>query len=186
MIETYDILSSKQCNIIIDHFNNDSDKSPGTVAGDIIDPKMKLSIDLGCDFKRENQTRYHEVFIPALNAGLADYVIKYPYLSEGQQFTVWDQYNIQYYKDGEGYSVVHCETMPHKDSMFIHRMMAWMIYLNDAVSGTYFPYQDITIKPKQGMLVLWPSYWTHVHRGVVPNVGDKYIATGWFNYIQEE
>ena len=30
---------------------------------------------------------------------------------------------------------------------------------------------------------MWPAYWTHPHKGVTPNVGDKYIATGWLNYL---
>ena len=61
-------------------------------------------------------------------------------------------------------------------------MGAWMIYLNDAESGTEFPYQEIVLQPKQGLCAVWPAYWTHPHKGVTPNRGDKYIATGWINF----
>ena len=187
MIETYDILSPKQCNTIIDHFNNDKDRTPGQVGANLVDITKKHSTDLGCSFDQSYQDNYNNIIMPAINAGLIDYTAKYSYLLEGSEFSVYNDYNIQHYKHGEGYGVVHCETMPIKGKLkFIYRMMAWMIYLNDAVSGTHFPYQDVTIKPKQGMLVLWPSYWTHVHRGVVPNVGDKYIATGWLNYTPDQ
>ena len=62
-------------------------------------------------------------------------------------------------------------------------MLAWMVYLNDASSGTEFPYQNMTIQAKTGRTVIWPAAWTHPHRGVIPNVGVKYIATGWFYYL---
>ena len=58
-----------------------------------------------------------------------------------------------------------------------------MIYLNYAKSGTEFPYYNKTIRAKKGRLVLWPSQWTHIHKGVTPNVGVKYIATGWYGYV---
>ena len=62
------------------------------------------------------------------------------------------------------------------------RILAWMIYLNDAECGTEFPYQDITLEAKAGRLALWPAAWTHPHKGVTPNIGNKYIATGWYEY----
>ena len=57
-----------------------------------------------------------------------------------------------------------------------------MIYLNDAQCGTCFPHQDVILIPKQGDLWVWPAFWTHAHRGEVPNIGDKYIATGWCEF----
>ena len=33
---------------------------------------------------------------------------------------------------------------------------------------------------REGVLV--GAYWTHAHRGVIPNVGLKYIITGWISY----
>ena len=61
-----------------------------------------------------------------------------------------------------------------------YRILAWMVYLNDAVSGTEFPYQERTVTPKTGRTAIWPAGWTHPHKGVTPNMGVKYIATGWF------
>ena len=58
--------------------------------------------------------------------------------------------------------------------------LAWMVYLNDAASGTEFPYQEMIVEPKEGRTVIWPAGWTHPHKGVTPNEGIKYIATGWF------
>ena len=61
-----------------------------------------------------------------------------------------------------------------------------MFYLNDIEEGggTHFPQQDITLKPKQGDLHIFPAQWTHVHHGIVAPREDKYIVTGWINAIE--
>jgi hypothetical protein len=59
-----------------------------------------------------------------------------------------------------------------------------MVYLNDVEEGgeTEFLYQGLKIKPEKGTLVVWPSSYTHVHRGNPPYSNDKYIITGWGQY----
>ena len=39
------------------------------------------------------------------------------------------------------------------------------------------------VKPEIGRTVIWPAGWTHPHKGVTPNKGLKYIATGWFYFL---
>jgi prolyl 4-hydroxylase len=85
-------------------------------------------------------------------------------------------YNLQKYEEGEGFFSLHNE----QSGSYPYRLLAWMVYLNDATSGTEFPYQEMTVTPKEGRTVIWPAGWTHPHKGVTPNKGTKYIATGWF------
>ena len=61
--------------------------------------------------------------------------------------------------------------------------MAWMFYLNDAKSGTEFMHFP-TINARRGRLVIWPAFWTHTHKGVIPNKGVKYIITGWVSFLE--
>ena len=35
----------------------------------------------------------------------------------------------------------------------------------------------------KGRCVIWPAFWTHMHKGVVSKTETKYIATGWISYI---
>ena len=90
-----------------------------------------------------------------------------------------DVYNFQKY-DGEddGYKEWHCEH--GADDYSSRRILAWMFYLNNAKSGTEFKRYP-TVQGKRGRCVIWPSAWTHIHRGVA-NKGLKYIATGWVSY----
>jgi hypothetical protein len=64
------------------------------------------------------------------------------------------------------------------------RFAVWMIYLNDVETGgkTEFKYQDVSYTPTAGTVVIWPAAYTHVHRAAKDLVGNKYIATGWFEY----
>ena len=89
-------------------------------------------------------------------------------------------YNVQRYKsENDGYKIWHTEAGGPPTS---NRILVWMIYLNDAKSGTDFMYFP-TLKAKEGRCVIWPSAWTHMHKSH-PNKGLKYIATGWISYLQ--
>ena len=39
------------------------------------------------------------------------------------------------------------------------------------------------IKAKEGKLVIWPSDFTHPHRGIVSLDEEKYIVTGWLEIV---
>ena len=93
--------------------------------------------------------------------------------------------NLQKYNKGSGgYHHWHSEHFPSPrdpQNSALHRVLLWMYYLNDVEDGggTSFYYQDKTISPKQGTLVIAPAGFTHTHRGEVPISNDKYILTSW-------
>jgi hypothetical protein len=64
------------------------------------------------------------------------------------------------------------------------RVLVFMTYLNDVEDGgTIFKYQNITMPAKKGLTVIWPAHFSHVHKGQITNKGEKYIVTGWYNFI---
>lgn len=90
---------------------------------------------------------------------------------------------IQKTKPGGGYHIWHCE----RNNLFSsNRVFAFMVYLNDIAEGgeTEFLYQKMRVKPTKGTVVIWPSDWTHTHRGNPPLSGVKYIYTGWIEYAK--
>ena len=78
----------------------------------------------------------------------------------------------------ESYSTWHCEVSA---KMQLDRALVYILYLNDDYEGgeTQFLYQKKNITPERGKLVLFPPYFTHIHRGNMLTEGTKYIATGW-------
>ena len=90
-------------------------------------------------------------------------------------------FNIQKYDDGGHFRKLHAErTSLHT----LHRVFAWMTYLNDVPEGgeTEFPMYGLKIKPEKGKTLIWPAEWTHAHKGAVVAKGNKYIITGWMHY----
>ena len=84
-----------------------------------------------------------------------------------------------------GYPYWHSEVYPQTNSIdALHRVLLFMFYLNDVDEGgeTDFYYQDISIKPRKGTMVIAPAYFTHTHRGQVPISNDKYILTSWVSF----
>lgn len=87
-------------------------------------------------------------------------------------------YAIQRTDPGEFYHW-HIDGGSHE---FSQRQLVAVWYLNDVPGPggeTQFLYQDVSVRPEAGKLILFPPFWTHEHRGNVLQQGVKYIATTW-------
>lgn len=93
-------------------------------------------------------------------------------------------YNLQRTRPGEYYHW-HVDGGPGE---FSQRQLVALWYLND-VDGpggaTEFHFQNAQVAPEEGKLILFPPFWTHVHRGVAPVAATKYIATTWVCFTPE-
>jgi len=89
---------------------------------------------------------------------------------------------IQKTEPGGGYHLWHYE---NQGRMHSDRFLVFQVYLNSVEAGgeTEFLYQKIRVNAQQGRVVLWPAGFTHTHRGNQPLSGDKYIITGWIEYL---
>jgi len=98
------------------------------------------------------------------------------------EMTIADGFNIQHYKPGEGYLNWHSERSIH---LTHQRALTFMTYLNDVSDGggTEFKYQKLRHNAKRGKTLIWPSDFTHTHRGQKSETEEKYITTGWFNHV---
>ena len=95
------------------------------------------------------------------------------------------RFNIQKYDEGGHFGMLHSE----RTSLgTLHRMHAWMTYLNDVSNGgeTEFPMFGLKVKPEKGKTLIWPAEWTHAHMGAVVETGKKYIITGWMHFPYDE
>ena len=112
-----------------------------------------------------------------------DYVTQWPFLGKISENLEIGQFNIQRYHSGEHYQGLHTE---RSSLNTLHRVLAWMTYLNDVDDGgsTYFSHYDIEVQPRKGLTLIWPAEWTHAHKGNLINVGSKYIITGWMNFSE--
>jgi len=90
-------------------------------------------------------------------------------------------YNMQRTDAGEYYNW-HIDGGSHD---FADRQLVALWYLNDVAGpggATGFMYQDVSVQPKEGSLVLFPPFWTHEHRNSQLQKGVKYVATTWISF----
>jgi len=94
--------------------------------------------------------------------------------------------NAQKYDQGKGnYGYWHSEIYPQQGANdALHRMLLFIFYLNDVEAGgeTDFFYQEKSIKPKAGTMIIAPCGFTHTHRGNIPISSDKYVLTSWMMF----
>ena len=175
----YKTINEKVCNDLIDFFNDDTyfiareGKTTTKVNKDIKDSWDK-TIPIYCEHTIISD------YISSLQQCINGYAELFPNLNS-IKFRLANEFNIQKYPKGGGYKTWHCERMSDM-SKTNGRVLAFMTYLNDVKEGgeTQFLLQKTAIVPKKGLTVIWPSEWTHTHRGVPALNEEKYIATGWF------
>ena len=114
--------------------------------------------------------------------GLDLYNQKYNYK---QETVIHEGFNIQWYPPNGGYKIWHCEREFHQT---FQRSLVFMTYLNDIPDGggtEFLYYPDFKVNAKKGLTLIWPTDFTHTHRGVITDK-EKWIVTGWFNYPDVE
>ncbi len=151
---------------------------PGQPGKIFIDLKHKDSED--CTLFGPALTRY----CIELQKVLDEYVKKFPYCNFYDPWHCVEPITVQYYKPGAGYHGIHTERTS-KHAPMSTRHIVFMTYLNDVTDGgeTEFIHQGIKIKPQKGLTLIWPPDWTYTHRGIVSHTQEKYIVTGWFNFV---
>lgn len=119
---------------------------------------------------------------------LAAHLFKYKFIHKflGSREKMWGpspKCNLQRFLPGNSYYIEHCEHESERNSSL--RILGWMFYLNDIEEDgeTFFPQQNIKIKPEVGKLCIWPAGWTHSHYGISAKKELKYIVTGWCQYL---
>ena len=119
-------------------------------------------------------------YIHALFACHKDYLLQWPFLASFANKVEIGSFNIQRYQAGEHFQQIHTE---RGSIATLHRLFAWMTYLNDVEEGgtTLFSHYGLEIKPKKGLTLIWPAEWTHAHKGNILHSGSKYIVTGWMD-----
>ena len=114
---------------------------------------------------------------------LMNYIGKYEYANKVAKFSVNSNVKIQYYNKDEGFKNFHCENDGF--SYFVKRHLVFMTYLNSVEDGgTEFKYQNLITPAKKGLTLIWPTDFTHTHRGIISKTKEKYIVTGWYTFTK--
>ena len=172
------------CDSLINYFEYNKDYTKKGACGGktdaIINKNYKDSLDLSIG--KDNNDNIIGAYRKELQKVLDKYLDKFPASNQVAPFSILENYNMQKYSIGGGFKEWHTENNGEKST--INRHLVFMTYLNDVEDGgTEFKHQDIITPAEKGLTLIWPSWWTHVHRGQVSNKKEKYIVTGWYGFI---
>ena len=181
-IGCWNLKDENLCKNIINFFEKNKQSHVKGVLGKVgeVDESRKKSIDMNILPKDLNKDEFKclKDYMYKLFDCYQDYKEIWPFLNETFPVVDVPSFNIQKYEKGGHFGAMHCE----RDGIaFMHRVFAWMTYLNNVEDGgeTYFEHFDLKIKPETGKTLIWPAEWTHSHRGEILKSDLKYIVTGW-------
>ena len=167
----------KSCNKLIDWFEKNIDiATPGTSEG------KKLN-DLEINLQIKHKDDYFGLGKTLIKA-IKKFKKAFPHVDKYiGKWNLNPSMQLMKYKPNNYYNVIHCENSG--SPKHFKRVFAFMIFLNDIKKGggTKFIYQNFVAKPEAGDFYIWPAYWTHLHQGVNAPKENKYIITGWVEYI---
>jgi hypothetical protein len=170
------------CDRLVEYYKNSDEKAAGKITdkdgNKVIDPSKKASTDVYL-----NESPIAHEYCNELQTILSHYTEEYKFSNDVAPFGLTERINIQHYKANEAFHKWHCERNSNVGAS-ASRHLVFMTYLNDVAQGgeTEFYYQELKIKPQKGLTVIFPSDWTHTHKGLSSNE-EKFIVTGWFNYL---
>jgi hypothetical protein len=123
-------------------------------------------------------TEFNDTFF---DVWYSEYIKFFSVLNDAARHGI-SSHKIQQTVPGGGYHVWHFEA---GNLTAAKRLGVYILYLNDVEEGgeTEFLYLHQRIKPKKGTLVIFPSGYVFTHRGNPPLKQDKYIMTGWLEYM---
>ena len=176
VFEKRNALGRDICGEMIERFERNRDEQyPGRIGQTMqLDDSIKRSTDLVISGKQHWHDLDRELF-RSLNRALSEFKQYYPFFAGPFKD---NGYALQRTNAGEFYHW-HIDGGSHEFAM---RQLVAIWYLNDLDGEggqTELKYQDIQIQPEAGKLLLFPPFWTHLHRGKTLQSGSKYIATTW-------
>ena len=169
------------CDDVISFFEGNKDlQSAGVTSHHKVQESMKISTDISVYPEDLEQQKFASLanFMGHLKNCHVDYLKQWPFLKTVFPKMHIGPFNVRRYDAGGHFGALHSE---RTSLNVLHRILAWMTYLNDVPEGgeTEYPMFGLKIKPEKGKTLIWPAEWTHAHSGEILKSETKYIITGW-------
>lgn len=178
--EIENAIPADACRRMIELFEEKTDQHyQGRMGQEVgLEQTIKRSTDLRISGKPDWK-EFDQLLFQSLSKVLSQLAIEFPFFAVNKFRDMG--YQLQRTQEGEYYHW-HIDGGP---GAFSQRQLVIIWYLNDVAGPggeTEFAIQDIKVKPQAGKMVIFPPFWTHIHRGVTVEKGVKYIATTWVNF----
>jgi 2OG-Fe(II) oxygenase superfamily len=157
-----DVLTQEQCDYLINNYKDKLDTTPSNthLGYEYIDYDCKND-EFMMDLTRIVTDKYSDTF---------------PWITTTQ--TLWGigEWRIKRFPPGNSFGVWHCEqNIPYE-----RRVMCMIVYLTDNNCGTEFMATNEIVESKRGRVVIFPTQWTHAHRGHPdPDGKERWIMSAY-------
>ena len=183
-IGTWNLEDEDLCKKIIQFFENNKNlQRKGTTSQGYNEKKIKSTTDITIkpNNLKDPKFKIFNQYVKELHKCYLDYQNQWPFLKSIFKNIDIPPFNIQKYGPGDHFATIHSE---RTSLNCLHRLFAFMTYLNDVNDGgkTNFSHYGLKVKPEVGKTLIWPAEWTHAHAGEILKSGTKYIITGWMNF----
>ncbi len=177
-VEVYrDVIDQTTCREIIERFEKDERKRPSW--GQFSDQPKNRSGMMLCLPEHEDWQDVVDKVGNAVMSRVHDYARRYPsfatVLKSGRCKLTHPL--LERIEPGQGFDWHIDGSKPGIEN----RVLSTILYLATIDDGgeTQFAYQGKAVRPAAGMLVIFPPFWTHLHRGATPLQGLKYNLTSF-------
>ena len=174
------------CNDIIQMFESQDNKYEGLIIGGI-NKNIKDTTDYVIPKNDKKWEKIEKFLYRELENKLKKYTkthTKNEYKRGRTEYSIFgikniftQRFMIQKYEKNKGKYIYHNDFNSGDNSS---RIITFLWYLNTVEEGGHTVFwENYKIKPEQGKLLLFPSFWCYPHTGKVPLSDNKYIITGW-------
>tara|TARA_B100000676_G_scaffold139455_1_gene138029 strand:- start:70 stop:663 length:594 start_codon:yes stop_codon:yes gene_type:complete len=190
IIKLIDIEQVNEMNNFIDTLS----LAPNTVFGEgenecNVDTSIRTSTGTYLDNNHPITQKFHS----KMNEGLEEYKRRvekihssfsyYP-VPSGYGTTCWrEEIQILQYEKTQEYKFHH-DAATNPNIQEYHRKISVITYLSDGFEGGGTAFPHVTLKPKPGYALIFPSNWCYPHAGEPVKDGRKRVAVTWY-YVDQ-
>lgn len=172
------VLNKNECRLLIDTFESAKDLESINNNGT---PKF-TQYNLTKNIKsHNNQIQYLHNKLVKIVVSHRDSYYKYIDKRCFPEKHAFEQFRIKKYRnDNEDRFDTHVDVTDHESA---RRFLSFFWYLNTVDEGGETVFDELTIKPKMGSMVVFPPLWMFPHRGNKPISGEKYLLSTYLHYL---
>ena len=175
-----DVLTPQHCRKVIRTMDNSTTKSAGILLN-TIDNQVRHTDILQLGGKDKTSKTINQLILGQLSLVkrllFEEYGIKFPYAEPCSILRYGPQ---QFYKRHVD-NILLASRFQELEQGLPTRDISVVGYLNDGFEGgqTYFDRQAVSVEPKAGAVLVFPSYFSHPHQSLPVRSGTKYAFTTW-------
>lgn len=179
------VLTEETCTKLINNLTQEAEWEKAVTTGELLgkqtpqsSPRQSDNFFISaCDALKDTDAFIHHVFVNCLER----YLSMLGHKSAADAGITEDEGYIALRYPTGGYYKEHIDYSSNSDPK-LQRVVSGLIYLNDDYIGgeIAFPLQGLSIKPKKGTVVLFPSIFTHPHKSKTIKAGTKYSIVTWW------